>query len=303
MPTGVNSQLQSTNREQGISPRNPYTALVLSICPGLGQQYAGHLVRGILAYALLVIASWLAAVLFLFIDGLFSLILLAVPFVGVALIGLDAYRCAAKQPKGYKRQWFNQAWIYALVFASLLVTINPLMDFLVGSNIVRAYFVTTEGMAPKVLKYDLLVIDKLSSPNKGDIVLVDYRTENRLRQLSDVVSDQLIRRIIAVPGDTVEIRGRQVFVNDEPLDEPYATFGQGSSHDLFDENYRLEPKKVPTDSFFVLADARNFGLDSRILGFIHKDEVEGIATKIFWSWNLDAGSFKWERTASGLDRN
>ncbi|MFC1685036.1 signal peptidase I [Pseudomonadota bacterium] len=299
----LRKKLESVDHSGDISPRQPATALLLSICPGLGQQYAGNLARGISAYILLILVSWLAATLFMFIGGLFSLIFLAVPFIGVAVIGIDAYRCAARQPKDFRKRWFNRTWLYPVVFLLLLVTVNPLMDFLVGSNIIRAYFVTTESMAPAVLKHDLLLINKLASPQKGDLVLVDFRKDTKSKKLTKIIKDQLIRRIIAGPGDSVEIRGRQVFVNGEPLNEPYATYGRGSSHDPFNtETYHLEQKKVPSGSFFILADARNFGLDSRILGTIHKNQVDGVVSKIFWSWNLDAGSFKWERTALSLNQ-
>ena len=49
------------NQTGEISPRRPVIALLLSICPGLGQQYAGHLLRGILAYVSLIVVSWLAS--------------------------------------------------------------------------------------------------------------------------------------------------------------------------------------------------------------------------------------------------
>lgn len=301
MFAALSNKLKSMDQAGEISPRRPVIALLLSICPGLGQQYAGHLLRGITAYAILIVASWLAAILFMFVEGPFSLIILSTPFVWVGLIAFDAYRCASRQPKDYRNRWFNQPWIYPAVLVLLLITVNPLMDFLVGGNIIRAYFVTTESMSPSVLKHDLVLVNKLSSPQKGDIILVDFSKGRDSHQLTQVIKNQLLRRVIALPGDRVEIIGQQVLVNGQPLDEPYASTGRGSSHDPFStKEYRLEEQTVPPDSFFVLADARNFGLDSRLLGTIHKNEIGGVATKIFWSWNLDAGSFKWERTAASL---
>jgi len=303
MFTAIQQKLATTSENSEISPRQPTLALLLSICPGLGQQYAGYLSRGIIAYATLIIVSWLAAIGFMYAPPLLGLILLATPFLGVALIAADAYRCAAKQGMGYIPQWFNQPRIYAAVFLTLLLTVNPLMDILIGDRVVRAFFVTSASMAPTVLEHDLLLINKLTPPKKGDIALIDFTKDKTLDRATKVISEgQLIRRVIAVPGDTVEIIGQRVLINSEPLSEPYASFGTGSSHDMFNStDYHFGPETVPADSFFVLSDARNFGLDSRILGFIQRSEIGGIASKVFWSWNLDTGSFKWNRTSMSLN--
>jgi hypothetical protein len=49
-----------------------------------------------------------------------------------------------------------------------------------------------------------------------------------------------------------------------------------------------------------MGDNRNESLDSRTLGFIHEDQIGGTATKVFWSWNLEEGSIRWDRTAKSL---
>ncbi len=282
-------------------PRHPGIALLLSICPGLGQQYAGHLVRGIAAYAALIVASWLAAIAFMFTESRLSMLFLGVPFIGMALIAIDAYLCARRQPADYCPQWFNKVWLYPAVFAGLLVTVNPLMDLVVGDKIVRAFFVTADSMAPAVLEHDLVLINKLIKPRPGDIVLLDFSSGEGSSKVSEPIEGHVLRRIIAGPGDSVEITGRQVLVNGTPVNEPYANYDAISSHDSFtDESYRLGPQKVAPDSFFVLSDARHVGLDSRLLGTISSNRVTGVATKVFWSWNLDEGHFQWNRTALSL---
>jgi len=303
MLTAIQHKLATMNEKGEISQRQPALAVLFSICPGLGQQYAGYLFRGITAYASLIIISWLAAMGFMYTPSFLGLLLLSIPFIGVAVIAADAYHCAAKQTAGYMRQWFNLPWVYAGTFLTLLLTVNPLMDFLVGERVVRAFFVTSASMTPTVLEHDVLLINKLAPPKKGDIVLIDFTKNEALNRATEIIREgQLIRRIIAEPGDSVEIIGQQLLVNGEAFSEPYATFGTGSSHDMFSAtDYHFGPKVVPAESFFVLSDARNFGLDSRILGFIKNSEIEGVATKVFWSWNLDEGNFKWERTTMSLD--
>ncbi len=301
-------------------PRNPLVALLLSLCPGLGQQYAGYLGRGIILYITLIVVSWLAAVAFMFVDSRISMIFLAVPFIGILLIAADAWRLARKQPETYRLKWFNRPIIYVAVFVFLLVTVNPLMDMLIGGNIVRAFPVTSSSMAPTVLKNDLLVINKLAEPGRGDVVLVDYRGDGASTRLSGVIDielfnrvvhslfgedeisykdGQLVRRIVAVAGDTVEIRNGDLFVNGEKLDEPYINTStdknEAGSGPLF--NQAFGPEVIPDGSFFVLGDNRNFSIDSRILGPVSKQKVAGKVTKVFWSWNLDENHIHWERTA------
>ncbi|MGD8589335.1 MAG: signal peptidase I [Chromatiales bacterium] len=310
-PTSVSSDID-------VRPRKPVLALLLSVCPGLGQQYAGNLLRGIILYISLVIFSWLAAIAYMYVESpVLGLLLLSVPFVGVALIAIDAFYCAKRQPQDYRLKWYNRFWIYSAVFILLMVTVNPLMDYLVGGHIVRALFVTSDSMRPAVLNRDLVVINKLEKPNRGDIVLIkfaDDRSDTEAQEekpvyakkrprsgVTKLMKDDVLRRVIAQAGDTVEIKGRQVYLNGEPLQEDYASYSaQHSLNPYTASEYHLEPIFVPSGSYFVLSDAREFSFDSRIFGFVEAEEINGVATKVFWSWNLDQGHFLWNRTAMSL---
>jgi signal peptidase I len=282
-------------------PRKPLVALLLSICPGLGQQYAGKLFRGIFAYIALIVISWLAAIAYMFEESrALSLVLLAVPFAGAALIAVDAVNCARRQPPDYRLKWFNRGWVYAGVFVGLLVTVNPLMDYLVGKRVVRAYLATTDSMYPAVYRYDLVMINKLLRPDRGDIVLIAFKERGRERA-SSVIRDQILRRVIARAGDTVEIRGRRVYLNGELLKEPYASYRETPTYNEYvSTGYRWGPREVPENAFFVLSDARQYGFDGRIFGFVDVSEISGVAKKVFWSWNFDKSQFQWARTALNL---
>ncbi len=281
--------------------RNPNLALLLSICPGLGQHYAGHLIRGISAYIFLIIASWLAAIGFMFIESRVSILLLATPFIGVALIALDAYLCAKKQPDDYQVKWFNKEWIYGGVFLLLMVTINPLMDYLVGHKIVRAYMVHSPGMTPTLLLNDIVLVNKLATPKKGEIALITLGGKtgrHKVRQFSNLDGTNIIfNRIVAVEGDTVEVNKEWVFVNGKLLPRISSSADSAAA---FSQEDAFGPEKVPAGSFFTLADNRLYGIDSRILGYIKQSQISGKVTKVFWSWNLDNGSLKWDRTALSL---
>jgi signal peptidase I len=283
-----------------IRPRNPLVALLLSICPGLGQHYAGHLTRGILLYITLIVASWLAAIAFMSVGSKLSIVFLCIPFVGVALIALDAWRCARRQPPDYRLQWFNRPWIYAGVFIALLVTVNPVMDALVGRHIVRAYFMGSPSMTHTILQRDILLINKLAFPARGEIAMIRFGNGEARAKLTRLIDDQLIRRIIAVPGDMLEIRDDVVWINGEKLDEPYAHF-EGTLFYRSGQDRNFGPERVPANAYFVMGDSRNESIDSRILGYIRKDQIGGTVTKVFWSWNFDEGGIRWDRTARSLN--
>lgn len=300
--TGGWNTSSNTEDEGDIRPRIPLIALLLSICPGLGQQYAGHLLRGILLYTNLVIFSWLAAIAYMYVSSpLSSILLLSVPFVGVALIAIDAALCAKREASAYRLKWYNRYWIYAAVFLTLLVTVNPLMDYLVGGRIVRAFFNTSDSMYPTILNRDLVVINKLATPKRGDIALIEFGEKRKAETITKVIKDQLLRRVIGVEGDTVEIQGNQVFLNGNLIDEAYVSYADTQSLNVFMESdYKMESVVVPSNSFFVLADARQYSFDSRIFGMVNQEEIGGVATKVFWSWNIDEGRFMWNRTAMSL---
>lgn len=294
---------QHSNVKSPIERREPKIALLMSICPGLGQIYAGHLARGAILYITLIIASWLAAIAFMYVESRFAgILLLCVPFAGMLLIALDAFRCARKQRQDYRLAWFNRPWAYAGIFMLLLVTANPLMDFLVGKNVVRAFYVTSDSMEPAILANDILVVNKLVFPKKGDIALIEFEKKARTAaQLTNIMEGQVISRIVAGPGDTLEIRGKEVIVNGEKLVEPYAYYSnEVSTINMGAEMARFGPGKIPADNYFVLGDNRNFGVDSRILGLIGKNRIGGKITKVFWSWNFAQDAIQWDRTAKAL---
>jgi signal peptidase I len=290
----------STLIDSCAHPRSPAVALLLSICPGLGQHYGGHLARGILFYMALIITSWLVAIAFMVTDSKMSIAYLGVPFLGVVIIAFDAYICARNQPKNYRLAWFNRLWIYAAVFLTLLFTVNPLMDFLVGGHLVRAFFITSASMEPTLLDHDLVLVNKQEFPQRGEIALITLGGSKPTKKLTELIDDQMmIRRIVAVPGDTVETRNDAVWINGKKLEEPYARFSNATSFSN-PPSANFGPKQVQPNSYFVMGDNRSESIDSRILGFIGEDQISGTVTKIFWSWNFKEGGIRWDRTAKSL---
>ena len=301
-------KLKEISENGEISTRKPLNAILLSICPGLGQQYAGNIVRGIALYFSIIVISWVTAIAFMFVNSKAGVVLFAIPVITFIAIAFDAYRLAAKQEKEYRLQWFNRSWLYITVFVLLLLTVNPLIDILVGRTVTRASLTNTIAMEPVILKHDVLVINKiayqLAEPGRGDIVSISY-DQDAYKGLSKIAGDHIIRRIVAIPGDKVEVNGRDVLVNDKALTE---TYGHYDSEDLPEanlmEDITFAPKVVPADSYFVLGDNRSYSMDSRILGFIPKEKIDGKVTKVYWSWNFETskgGTIKWDRVALPLN--
>lgn len=123
-------------------------------------------------------------------------------------------------------------------------------------------------MEPNLHDNQRLIIEKISyhihPPQRGDIIVL--RLPNRQ-------SDPLIKRVIGLPGETVEITDGKVIINGEVLDEPY----------LNQSTYQgMPPRVVPADEVFVLGDNRGFSNDSRAFGFVPFSDIIGRAWFRYW---------------------
>jgi signal peptidase I len=101
---------------------------------------------------------------------------------------------------------------------------------------------------------------------RGDVVVFWYPLDR---------SKSFIKRVVALPGETVEIRQGRVFVNGEALDEPYVPQG-------FADSNSFAPMRVPDNQYFVLGDHRNSSNDSRVFGTVHIQFVYGKAVFAYW---------------------
>jgi signal peptidase I len=142
--------------------------------------------------------------------------------------------------------------------------------------LVDKFSYTTMGLGPveKVIPF----IDSkddgylFSGPKRGDVIVFKSPiSEGR----------DFIKRVIGLPGDTVEVRAGTVIVNSRPVDEGYVTH-KGSY------NWPLEgngPSVVPDDQYFVLGDNRDNSSDSHIWGFLPKDNIIGRAWISYWPFS------------------
>ena len=147
------------------------------------------------------------------------------------------------------------------------------MALLIRTFIVELYIVDGPSMRPTLQHEERLVVSKfiykLRDPEKGEILIFKYPRDP---------SRDFIKRVIAVGGDTIEIKEGRVYVNDQMLKEDYIL-----------EKTRTEYPKVtiPEGTVFVMGDNRNNSDDSRFadVGFVPLDMIKGKAMLVFWPFD------------------
>lgn len=158
----------------------------------------------------------------------------------------------------------------AFDFAKTLV-IAFLLAQLVMVSVAQAFQVEQYSMEPTLLPHDRVLVNKFiyrfRAPYRGDVIVLRYpRDPGR----------NYIKRIVAVPGDLVEIKNGHLLINGRQVEEFYLNGAPSGDYG---------PETVPADSFFVLGDNRNNSEDSRAFGFLKREQVIGRAVLIYWPPN------------------
>ena len=154
-------------------------------------------------------------------------------------------------------------WIVSIAIAVVLA-------FLIRELIVELYLVDGPSMRPTLQSAERLVVNKFiyrfRPPERGEILVFRYPRDP---------SRDFIKRVIAVPGDTIEIRDGRVYVNAALLNEPYILSKTRGNYPL---------ATVPDGHIFVMGDNRNNSEDSRFadVGFVPFDLIKGKAMLVFW---------------------
>ncbi|MFN8641767.1 MAG: signal peptidase I [Candidatus Binatia bacterium] len=164
-----------------------------------------------------------------------------------------------------------------------------IIAFAVRSSVVQAFWVPSGSMLPTIQIGDHIFVNKLAYAVRLPLIGTPVMKVGDL-QRNDVVvfvspvdrSTDLIKRVIAVPGDTVEIRSKKVFVNGEPIPDAHAHFTDSTINPNGGRD-NMPPTQVPEGKFFVMGDNRDRSYDSRFWGFANLDDIKGKATFIYWS--------------------
>jgi signal peptidase I len=153
---------------------------------------------------------------------------------------------------------------------ALVETVIPALLIAIGINLflAQATQVLGQSMEPSLHTAQRLVVEKVTyrfhGPRRGDIVVID---------LPEAGPELLIKRVIALPGETISSQHGQVVINGEPLDEPYLTSAGGRD---------VTEQVVPPLHVFVMGDNRQFSNDSRNFGPVPIENVIGRAWFSYW---------------------
>lgn len=155
-----------------------------------------------------------------------------------------------------------------------IVLIAFALSWLIRTFVIEARIIPTGSMLPTIQLQDRIIVDKLffkyfGELKPGDIIVFHPPA-------SAHSSDDFIKRLIAMPGDKVEVKNHETYVNDKKLDEPYI---KEKSKDDFG------PVVVPEGSLFVMGDNRNNSADSREWGFLPEQNVTGRTLFRYWPLN------------------
>ncbi|XEC97084.1 signal peptidase I [Paenibacillus tarimensis] len=168
-------------------------------------------------------------------------------------------------------------WIKALAIAALLV-------FLIRTFLFSPFIVDGPSMQPNFETGERVIVNKIiydiRQPKRGEVVVFHVPEEGR----------DFIKRVIGVPGDKVRLEGDSLFINDEPVDEPYLkeaieqARSRGEIYNTGDNfpNHYVQSDVVPENMILAFGDNRRNSKDSRMIGFVSIEEVVGRADIIFW---------------------
>jgi signal peptidase I len=165
-----------------------------------------------------------------------------------------------------------------------------LVMFLIRPFVVEVFYIPSGSMEPTLYQDDRLLANKFvyrfRDPRRGDIVIFQApNSETKMhiplglhRTFEYAMYRDFIKRVVAVGGDTIEVRGGHTYVNGRSLAEPFIKAPP---------NYVMPPVKVPKGKYFVMGDNRNNSYDSHFWGPIGKDKIIAKAMFIFWPLQFD----------------
>ena len=140
--------------------------------------------------------------------------------------------------------------------------------FLVVRFVIQSYHIDGPSMQPGLTTNEYVMVNKVvylfHAPERGDVIVFHYPHDT---------TQDYIKRVVGLPGDTIETDNTRVLVNGTLLKEPYISmpFNQQASR-----------WKVPANQYFVMGDNRPASDDSRSWGFVPRDYIVGKAAAVFW---------------------
>lgn len=176
----------------------------------------------------------------------------------------------AKDNKKTSQQ--EESWGKSLLEIIVMVLIFMGIYFIIFRFFLSNETVSGPSMQPTFENGDRIIAVRHTKLQRGDIVIL---------KAPDEPGALYIKRIIGLPGDTIESKNDVMYINGKPIKQPYLTQYEKKlpKGQLYTNNFTLKQilgvKRVPKDSYFVMGDHRNVSKDSRMIGFIKKSAIIG----------------------------
>ena len=261
---------------KNIKRRRPLLAGFLSLfIPGLGQLYNGQTAKALAFYwcfLLFYLIFALTRLSFHFI-GMISLLIVAFGFLAVVMCdaGFSAHRL-----KLVEIQRYNRWYVYLAAFLVHVLVIAPLMESVLFPSPIKAYKIPSGAMVPTLHIGDHIIATFASppkyTPEREDIAIFVYPVDP---------SKDFIKRVIGLPGERIEIIGREIYINGTLFNDTYGDYRNPGN--TWGKPCPFCSVTVPDDHYFVLGDNRDNSLDSRYWGFVPSELIKGKALYVYWA--------------------
>lgn len=291
--------------------RKPWIAGVLSlVIPGGGQIYNGNLRAGFLVPFLVCLIGY-NKLTDIALWGLGWFAFIAITQIAIYIAVFIHAVCGARNAASVR---VSRGYHYFLLVGLYLVLSAPIVFF---SEKVKTFHIPAASMVPSVFDGDYVVTDlsafELDRPRPGDLAIFQYPRDPSI---------SYIKRVIAGPGETVEIKNKVLYIDGKKIENIFVPKTEGvklvSDKDVekFLEAFQEElngrkytvlynpiskfnsdfgPVKVPENEYFVLGDNRDMSSDSRIWGFVPKENFISKPVYIFFSKEPNTFRIRWER--------
>jgi signal peptidase I len=154
-----------------------------------------------------------------------------------------------------------------LIVAALVIAV------VIRTFVFQAFYIPSESMVPTLKIGDRVLVNKLSyklhDPRRGDIVVFKAPPAAETADIKD-----LVKRLVGLPGETIEGKDGRIYINGRPLGEPYLPKGVRSR--------TFGPEKVPPGAYFMLGDNRQYSKDSTFFGPIKRSQLIGRVFMRIW---------------------
>ena len=213
---------------------------------------------------------------------------------------------AGKPQKTVVRE-YAEALIIALILALLIRTF-----------VIQAFKIPSSSMEPTLLVGDHLLVSKFSYsihvPNELPFTSIqlfpDYHFFSSVPERGNIVvfkypedeSKDFIKRVVGLPGETIQVIRQKVYINDKYLKEPYAHHSQPPSLLAPPNRDDIAPLRIPEGHIFVMGDNRENSSDSRVWGVLDLKNLRGKAQWIYWSWDSEDTGLRTDRLGTSVYR-